>query len=335
MNWNALYDYANAQPHQGVPGVLSCSKISDVIHCGEYQNSYTSGESAMMGTAIHYALEINYMPKDAPDEAIMQFNFCKSIVRKYIDEDWQIISVEKYLETDYLTGKIDLLLGRDGDYLILDYKTGHTPVCNNAYQFAGNAHLIWKCLNAHGRIYSLAVQIGNDSPPHLWDKGDVYEAVQKAVHNKELMAGAQCTYCCKKKVCVARSTQLSITDNMMAKLNNDVLTPEDAGDIYSLGKAFEDMAATIKTRLGEEAKNGMKIAGARLMAGKKSTKIASPVEIFRAIKKDYDISSEEFFSNCKVDATYLKKLFKKPLDEVIPAHISETRGSGYLVREKK
>ena len=335
--WKELYEEANSIPHEGVEGVMSCSQISDLLACGEYQGSNTSGEAAKQGTAIHYALELGELPEDADDDTQVTYHYCKRTIEYYEKQGWTVHSREKYYATDLLTGKIDVLMTQGDNWLCIDYKTGFVPVENFAHQFAGNAYLLYKCEDVKGGIYSVVSQVGNRNEPYLWEEELVFDTIDRALNQKEVKAGSHCTYCCKASVCSKRLNNLSVTAATVAKLNNDIITSKDAGELYSLGKTLEKVGQAIKDRMSSEAKSGLKIEGAKLVKGRKTITMAPPVEVFRALKDKYELDSEEFFNNCTVSPAYIKKVigetdFSK--EQLMTGFFKEGYGSDYLMKVK-
>lgn len=344
MNWSEIYKTANAIPHQGKKGVMSCSKIGSRINCSEYEGTSTAGQAAKDGTAIHYALEKNEFPNNAPERMATFFQYCKNTIAEYEAIGWEIYAREEYYEITELTGKIDVLMRRDDDWLILDYKSGFVPVANNSYQFAGNAKLLGEREKIKGKIFSAVIQMDNKSEPYTWYAAEVNEIIESALRNKEVKAGSHCQYCAKSSICSVKNKELSKVEKTLAILNSDIITPDQAGDLYELGKMFEGAGKDIKERMNSEAKEGLKIPGTTLVPSKvthtKIVHIGNPLDIYEELEdKGEDVNIKEFLSKCTISEFSLKELVEGDLNEKLPGHVTEvykeSKRVSYLRRVKR
>jgi len=130
----------------------SASQIGNLTECGAFINGPT-GEAALKGTICHYALQHEYIPIGIPQLELKKIKWVQKQMQLLFDAGWEIVHKEKYNEDDDVTGSYDILLRRNGIYLVIDYKTGIvlsfwktgrplTPDLNNK-QLGTYAHFVY------------------------------------------------------------------------------------------------------------------------------------------------------------------------------------------------
>lgn len=328
MNFKEMYKVANEQPHEGVEGVMSCSKLGSVAECSEYKGESVSGPLAQDGTFIHYCLEHTEIPSDAPDDFRSIYEHCRWRMDELKMDGWVVHSVEKYYTIDTLTGKIDVVMRQGDDWLVIDYKTGRVPVTNDCYQFAGNVVLLMANEDVKGSVHSMIVQPGNEShEPYKWAEGEAQEKLDKAMGNSDISVGDACTYCANRHNCKPRVAHL--TESL--GLEHSDLTPEGLGKIFTLSKVYAAESDRLKSMVNKLALEGSEVQGARIMQGRVTKKLPTPYSVYENLK-DLDCAPDisDFLKGCTIKMSALKKLGVAERD----VDVKSVRGPGYLMKVK-
>lgn len=121
---------------------------------------HDDNEYSIMGRAEHMCQEFNRVPADAPDEVRERFDYCQ-LARRYLFDGYTVHAAEHYLESDKLTGTIDLILVKNNscdDWVLIDWKFGRVPVSSTIYQMSGYAWLMYDTFPASKRIRTCIIQ---------------------------------------------------------------------------------------------------------------------------------------------------------------------------------
>ena len=71
--------------HKGKDGVPSCSQLDRILSCnGSFflEDEFKDSEASIKGTALHWCLEMNWVPDDIPEEELWVYNRSRQILEQ-------------------------------------------------------------------------------------------------------------------------------------------------------------------------------------------------------------------------------------------------------------
>jgi len=162
MTWQEIIDIVKTKEHKSVEGKISCSSLPVLKLCGgslkaQRKVKKISKKYDQEGSALHYCMEHNIIPSDISDDNRNKLGKCLHIIEILRKQGWEIILIEEFLEMPWLCGTPDMVLMRDKEYLVLDFKFGWQRVKDDTAQMLGYVDLVYNNIVAL-KVFSCVVQ---------------------------------------------------------------------------------------------------------------------------------------------------------------------------------
>ena len=246
INYPQYYARAMVAEHQGNPTKPSCSQLPSLEKCRMYVGESGTSEAAINGTCLHLILDENLdlllkgmsRPNHFPIEEWEKLDMIVERLEMILEDGWRVHSKEEYFENDHLTGSIDLILKRNHETMLVDYKSGRTIITPDSAQLAGYGTL---AIEDNGEFLGHIIQPYNGCVPQPYDEG---EAAARVAHILEApkveTPGDVCKYCAKFKSCSALHKAVVKTEAF--NLEN----VQDVERILDLAPAIEKIIKTAK-----------------------------------------------------------------------------------------
>lgn len=340
MSWEHFHAFANSQEHRGLDNVVSCSKVPDVLKCSDYEPEKNSEVNSITldGTALHYALEIGWLPENAPADIQFKFNYCRGQITNLMNKGWEVFAAEIYYQMDQLTGTIDLVMRKEKDWLIVDFKTGLIHVESTYPQLAANAYLLRHKEEVEGDVYGLIVQPNNPTGMVLIDNSTIINTVKDSVNRiSGLEAGNHCNYCDKKYKCKAFREKIGEVESsvLAAKNLDEEFNEAEAGKLFDTIKMYLKFAEDVKKKLNGMANDfGYIPDGYKLYKGRVGYSLNNDLDA-RKVAENLDkigVNDDEVWGLIKWDIPGLRK--RVPAD-LHGQFVKKSTGTPYLSALKK
>ncbi len=187
MTWQEIIDIVKTKEHKSVEGKISCSSLPVLKLCGgslkaQRKVKKISKKYDQEGSALHYIMEHEVIVEDISEENREKIGRANSLLRHFSKEGWDAVYNEDFLEGEWLCGTPDMILKKDNDYLVIDWKFGSQYVANVTPQIAGYAWLVASKFE-HDNVYTCVVNINSDSVDML--DNDMVEISQEILSIKE------------------------------------------------------------------------------------------------------------------------------------------------------
>jgi len=225
-NYSELEELALSEGHRGIEGVPSCSRLPQMNLCpgsmwaivSAKTKSNDGGSAADKGTVIHKAMEIEFMPSDAPVDYLEPYNWMQDKLSGLKEIGWEHWISEDYFELVHelqpiLTGAVDRVLcrrdaqGQVIEVMVIDFKTGRNKVNSDSVQLKAYCLMIeqFKRKEIHNECKWFTYAMQPAHPNNRFteiDIDDAHDLVYGILDRSEYGTGGeripgnkQCKYC--------------------------------------------------------------------------------------------------------------------------------------------
>ena len=154
--YEELLKHVASEKHVGEDSIPSASGMEyyklcpgRFLACGHFVDTETANkEHRLRGCAGHWLVkqalekkEVTY-PDGTPEDLIEAVNWVLFKITELLEDGWNIKEVECYHKKDYLTGTPDLVIEKDGNILVVDFKFGRLEVPEDTMQLTSYLDLL-------------------------------------------------------------------------------------------------------------------------------------------------------------------------------------------------
>ena len=248
------------------------------------------------------------------------------------------VTVEKRMwYGDQWSGALDLIEYYDGgtSALIIDWKTGRTPVSPAAENVQARAYAVLLARNCPSiqRVWVALIQpmaaplsIAEYDAQALADADAEIQSIVTAAlapNAPRTPSPKACKYCRAKSVCpeiLSESTDLVA----VASAPIPVFTNDQIAGFLDKADIVETFIESLRSEAKKRLQEGHQIAGFKLQAGRTSRSIEDPEKAFERA----GLNPDQFLAACKVSVPTLEKIFATSND--IPAKEAKAKLEGLL-----
>jgi hypothetical protein len=343
------------------------SRFGALEECIHYA-SKPGGEAAQNGIQTHeqIAAALVNLPF-APEPHHPAVRFALSLVTGYAQDGWSIFAVEypvHLIDTDGTSvtqGTIDLVLVRDRDYLIIDWKTGEPR--NYSAQLAGYTMALYDRLPEAKSVHAIAVFLdANETHDHTqsYQKAtdrflDLYEK-WKGKDNANYTINQYCGWCALRPDCPAWRSQADVALQVAQGLESSPGPVSQAkidhlknspGDLERFVLAFErfktlvDEDWALKAALKSHIETGYKAEFYSLVNVKDKETVAEVIDPEQYLQKVVkELGTMKAAAAVTIDPTIAKETWAafstdRPFPVPIKTALSMKSGYSYLKQKNK
>lgn len=286
-------------------------------------------EAALSGTRIHAALAGEEPDKPLTDEEQKLVKLCRKYEAMYIDDNCKVLREEELQLVDenfnvITAGTADVIILRENDLILIDWKTGRKRVDASTTQLVAYAAAAMQTFGqkvAQVHIYMPRYDSGQSVIITDFEKARQTVAsivVAAEATSPAFVAGEHCTYCRINASCTAcqtlqaRSTGVSAELVLRKQHENAVLDPRKVGQMAEQAKVAKKICDQIIAKCKEMTEQGLDTGW--VMKEKRGNRcITDPIKAFSE-NKDL-ISRDEFFGITTISIAALEALLKTKLEE--------------------
>ena len=204
-SWKEMWeDVENSEAPPSVPGKLRASKAPKYAYCTEFEQTGPSNVFAVRGNVLHDCMELEDVPFDIPPEEEQQIQIAKEALDSFLEEGWEVVGREVFLETNLTTCNADIILKRDDEYCYIDWKFGMAPVDSDSPQMAVGADAVYQHYAASKVMTAIIQPSMIESTGSLaiknWTREEAFSVVEDCIKEK-VGASKNCQYCDKSGDC--------------------------------------------------------------------------------------------------------------------------------------
>ena len=306
MKWEEALKIAQAKTHRKATGKISCSSLPTLALCGgaaaaRAQVARVEKSYSLEGSALHLCMEHNVIPDDLPPELLEKITKASNAVKYLQSQGWEILSVEPFLENDWLCGSPDMVFKRGDEFLILDFKFGWQWVDDDSSQLAGYGILVMEKYST-SEVHICVVQPDRDEARVLLIRRAIIEERLCKIRENVLLGARTpskdaCQFCpaCGTHACLETQT---ISHELLKPELNGIISVENlrkyAGQLPLMKKALKGFEDQLRAHL----ESGEALDACYLKEGNERNTIESVPAAFNKIIDH--VSSEDFIAKCSV-----------------------------------